>query len=305
MKLILSIDGGGIRGLVPAYILAELEQRYGKALPYDYVAGTSTGSILAGGLAIGLSAEKMLGFYYEDGPRIFAEPSLNHKLKSLWGQRGAKYDGQIFENILREKLGNVKLKDVNLPFLCTAYNMSFAYPTLFTNTTHPNYDLVDVIRASSAAPTYFTPKIMLENEYIDGGVFSSNPSIAALTYAKEIFKVLVPETIFLSMGTGGNPDRYENVEKWLKLKWIQPLINLMMSADNSYTHDIMESIYASVNKSTDYFRFDKKVPFDFVSSMDDASPENLDVLTSTAKKFITMNSWHIDMLLEKLSNLDN
>jgi patatin-like phospholipase/acyl hydrolase len=299
-KLAVSIDGGGIKGVVPAYIFTYLEERLGSALPIAYVGGTSTGSILGAGLATGIPAEKLLSFYLQDGPRIFGTPSWKYKLKTLNGLKGAKYDTQIFQDILLEKLGPGLLKDVKIPFLCTAFNMSKGLPELFTSTTTPNVRLVDVVAASSAAPTYFAPKIINGDSYIDGGMYANNPSLAVFTKAKEMYGVLAKDLTLLSVGTGSRLESYSNMDGWVKYQWIQPLLDIMMASDNAYTDSMINSLYGSVEKDDNYFRLNQPLPAKMSSAMDDASAENLQNLVEFAEYIVCKNTKVIDAFLEKI-----
>src|SRR5215475_13137622 len=133
---VLSIDGGGIRGLIPAAFLDQLEQRTGRRVfeLFDYVAGTSTGGILALGLganrpagAAPYSARELIGLYQTQGPRIFSRGFL-HRLVSLGGFNGAKYPADGVEGVLRTYFGDRRLKDARTNLLVTAYALELHRP---------------------------------------------------------------------------------------------------------------------------------------------------------------------------------
>jgi len=301
-KLAVSLDGGGIRGTIQAFILTHLENKFGGALPISYVGGTSTGAIVAAGLSLDIPADDLLSFYLKDGPRIFGKPSLKYKIKSLVGLKGAKYDAQVFQDILEENYGNKLMTDSHIPLLCTAYNISTGEPKLFTSRETPHISIVDAVLASATAPTYFKPKLIAGDDYIDGGMFASNPSLAVFTKAKEMYHILAEDLKLLSIGTCGVTQAFEDMDKAWKYKWIQPLINIMMSSDNEYTHSMIESLYESVNKEDNYLRLNVHMPSYYKAGMDDASQTNLSYLIEFARYVIKTNNKPIDKFLETLKN---
>src|SRR6476661_4637045 len=123
---ILAIDGGGIRGLIPALVLAEIEQRTGRRIAtlVDRIAGTSTGGILACALAKPdpLPASEIAGIYEVEGPKIF-DRSLLKTITSGDGFLDERYDDKGLMSALRKYLGDAKLGDATVPMLVTAYDI--------------------------------------------------------------------------------------------------------------------------------------------------------------------------------------
>lgn len=163
---ILSIDGGGIKGIFPAAVLANLEDRYLGGAPvtscFDLIAGTSTGGIIALGLGAGLRAADILRFYLEDGREIFPPAGF---FKRLWRQRClvmSLYDQQKLERRLRKALGQRTLGESSVRLCIPAFDDSGDIWVLKTPH-HPDFaedgqrDMVEVALATSAAPTYFRP----------------------------------------------------------------------------------------------------------------------------------------------------
>src|SRR5215217_2723426 len=195
---VLCIDGGGIRGLIPALVLSEIERRTGRrtAELVDLVAGTSTGGILACALtrpgADGrplYSADELAGIYIEEGPRIFHR-SLLKRIFSLEGWVDERYDDAGLNAALLRYLADGRLSEALTDVLVTAYDIQDRFAFFFRSArarTDPTYDfpLFQVARATSAAPSYFEPAeatdVAAARTYplIDGGIFAVNPSLCA------------------------------------------------------------------------------------------------------------------------------
>lgn len=205
---ILSIDGGGIRGILPGTILTYLEKQIQKKTGnekatigeyFDLIAGTSTGGILSliylcpdekGNYMFG--AEEALSIYLDQGDEIF-DVSLWKKIRSLDGNLDEKYDAAELERALLEYFGERKLSQALKPCLITSYDIRNRKAHFFTSieakSTVHDYYLRDVALATSAAPTYFEPvRIKSINgaphELIDGGVFANNPALCAYAEAR-------------------------------------------------------------------------------------------------------------------------
>ena len=217
---ILSIDGGGIRGIIPAMILKVIETATERPISdlFDLIAGTSTGGILALGLTKpnaqgkpAYSAEKMIGLYEEKGPIIFNR-SIWKKIHFLGNLTNEKYPAGPIEKILEDYFGEVLLSDSLKPVVIPSYEIESRTPYFFKTSKakenpQDNFRMRQVARATSAAPTYFAPcrlDIPGQDGYyalIDGGVFANNPTMCAFAEAK---KFSSPEDDFLvvSLGTG-------------------------------------------------------------------------------------------------------
>nr|GLL18839.1 patatin-like protein 3 isoform X1 [Ipomoea trifida]GMC57150.1 patatin-like protein 2 [Ipomoea batatas]GMC59565.1 patatin-like protein 2 [Ipomoea batatas]GME14958.1 patatin-like protein 2 [Ipomoea batatas] len=248
MVTILSIDGGGIRGIIPATILAHLEAKLQEldgpdariADYFDVMAGTSTGGLMTAMLTASnkdnrplYAAKDINPFYREHGPRIFPAFSRNNFLKNLGGP---KYDGRYLRGLVKRLLGN---KTMNQTLTCTiipTFDIKRLQPVMFTTTdakanASKNALLSDVCLGTSAAPTYLPPYYFETKDeagniwrynLIDGGVAANNPTMIALTHvSKEIltgsvqFKKMEPldtkRMLILSLGTGAakNEEKYD------------------------------------------------------------------------------------------------
>jgi patatin-like phospholipase/acyl hydrolase len=230
---ILSVDGGGIRGIIPALILQNLENRLknGKHLTdcFDIMAGTSTGGIIVLILNVldsygkpKYNASHIADLYKELGKEIFHD-SLWNRIKSGWGWFGTRYPEENLEKALTSYFANAELKDTLTQIIIPAYdieqdvNVFFSTNKAQRKVAH-NYLLKDVARATSAAPTYFNPAIITDtthtntNVLIAGGVSVNNPTLSAIV---EVVKTYGPNEYFMtvSLGTGTNYGAKSNLIK--------------------------------------------------------------------------------------------
>ena len=211
---ILALDGGGIRGIFPAAILAGLEREYLAARSagdyFDLIAGTSTGGILALGLGSGMTAGEILRMYLEEGHRVF--PS---KERGFAGRArrlvSAQYDRGPLDELLKRRLGDKTLRESRHRLLIPSTEGRNGEVWVFKTPHHPDYKLdgdtrmSSVAAATSAAPTYFTPFEQGGYTYLDGGVWANNPTMAALVEALSCFSVRRTDVRILSIGCGANP----------------------------------------------------------------------------------------------------
>lgn len=191
---ILSIDGGGIKGLYSAKVLSVFEKSFGTNLSdhFDLICGTSTGGLIALAASIGIPMSNVVKFYKEHGNEIFAS-KLKHfgKLGNvLLGIRQAvctsKYKQKPLREALEKVFGSRKICESNNLLCIPAYNLTNAQPRIFKRDYKSldrdnNTSYVDVGLATSAAPTYFPIKEIDNNDYVDGGVFANNPVLVGLT----------------------------------------------------------------------------------------------------------------------------
>jgi predicted acylesterase/phospholipase RssA len=208
---ILSIDGGGIRGIIPAMILAEIERRTGRRIAelFDLIAGTSTGGVLALGLTVPhdgkakkpkYRASQLVAFYEDDGKEVFH--SFWHNIVSLHGLIDERYPSERFEQVLRKYLGErTRLSQAITEVLITSYEIETCRPYAFSRrlarskqSGRFNPRMWEVARCTSAAPTYFAPyrinrprgTHLPPRTFIDAGVFINNPTLCAYAEAVSI-----------------------------------------------------------------------------------------------------------------------
>ncbi|MBP8257258.1 MAG: patatin-like phospholipase family protein [Opitutaceae bacterium] len=241
---ILSFDGGGIRGLVTLALLKRLQAQVpGLIQNASLLAGTSTGGIIALGLAAGKSVDDMIALYRENGEEIF-DDSWFDNIRDLGGLAGADYDQKNLGKILRKLLPGTRLEHLQKRVLIPTFDLDNEdtdpakrtwKPKFFHNFPGPDSDgaesVVDVALRTSAAPTYFPTY----DGFIDGGVVANNPSMAAVAQTQDP-RTTAPQPAFadvrvLSLGTGTNLSFIKGREHdWGLAQWAKPLIGLLMDA---------------------------------------------------------------------------
>jgi patatin-like phospholipase/acyl hydrolase len=284
---ILAVDGGGIRGLIPALVLAEIEKRTGRPIwsLFDLVAGTSTGAIIACALTrpSPMPADQVAAIYENEGPRIF-DASLLKKFTSLGGVVDERYDARELVKSLHRHLGDTRLGEAVTGILVTAYDLEARQALVLRR--EDDVSMADAAHASSAAPTYFEPVRLGARTLIDGGVFAINPAMLAYAEANGSIDVLA------SLGTGEHTRRlpYEEVKNWGQIEWAQPIIDVVFDGSADVVDDVLRRLI-----DERYVRL--QTPLDEASDdLDDASPENLAALRREADQLIAQRSADIDRL---------
>lgn len=218
---ILSIDGGGIKGVFPAAYLAEIERLYlnGESIAnyFDMVAGTSTGGIIALGLAKGLNSKEVLKIYQHNGKKIFPSTSGWFGLRNIRHILFSKFDQKHLKNALLEVFEQTLINDAKIRLVIPSFEGKHGEPFIYKTPHHPNYKLdkhkrmVDVALHTAAAPTYF--KAIDDNGYImmDGGLWANNPIMNALVDVLSCYDVPRENIRILSIGNG---NKNFKMSKW-------------------------------------------------------------------------------------------
>ena len=290
MYRILSIDGGGIRGIIPATILTYLESCLQKntgdpeariADYFDLIAGTSTGAILTALLLTPdeyfrprFTAMDTLDFYKNHGGEIFHLTPWQ-VIKSVNGFFSAKYSPKLLEALLMDIFGNVRLSELLKPCIIPCFDIQNNCAVFF-NQKNPkegckqDFFVREIIRATTAAPSYFpVAKITSCNnmyfKLIDGGVFANNPTTSAYIEAHKINNTaMVPNNLLiLSLGTGSAPQNYNTyrLQKGGITQWAFPLFDILLTSNSEITHHTMEVLFKRHQASHNYLR----IQTDFVS----------------------------------------
>jgi len=298
---ILSIDGGGIRGVYPAYILLKIQEKLKIRLDkqFSLIAGTSTGSIIAAAVAEAIDLNQVLELYREYGPQIFD----NHKLKKLKLCK-SKYDKIILKERLDSVFSNRRLGDVAVPLMIPATDIGNATVHVFKSSYHRSFVrdkdvfLKEAVMASCSAPIYFNPSKVDSYLLADGGLWANNPSLAAVIDAKKRLGVDLEDIRILSIGTGTSKQGYGVSEsrKWgLGTGWSgTKLVDLAMSLQSQSAHNYLGLLL----KESQILRlnFESDLPL----TLDDCS--KIEDLISRADKEFTNRSAEIkDFLSGKRS----
>lgn len=241
---ILSMDGGGIRGILTARILERLDAAVpGFLSKVDLFAGTSTGGILTGGLAFGYNPTQLRQLYEECANAVFAD-SLLDNIKDLGNLIGAQYSVEPLKEALTRHFADTTLGELPKKVLISAFDLdNEAVPPavrswkmkFFHNYPGPESDggelLVDTVLRTSVAPTYFP----IYQGYIDGGVAAGNPATCALAQAlhNSTGGQQLNNIVLLSLGTGINPHYLESQDgDWGLANWALHLVDIMLEGSN-------------------------------------------------------------------------
>jgi len=329
---ILSIDGGGIRGIIPAKILVKVEellQEYSQnprvkiSSFFDLIAGTSTGSILgalylcpkySGSKEAKYSAKEILDLYLNYGSNIF-ERSWKTKLIDYFGLGNPLYKEEYLEKMLKDYFDDLKLADLLKPCLFPAYDIEHGKAIFFNQMNaykdvSQNFLVREVVRASTAAPTYF-PVAKLSNQskesaysLIDGGIFANNPSLCAYIEAcKFPCQPTANEIMILSLGTGskGNTYPYQVSKGWGKVGWVIPVIDIYNSSASQTVDHQLNIIYRCHHVKDQYFRIEPDLKqYDVNPAMDCVSEENIKALVEIGDKIVEENLDMIKQFARKL-----
>jgi len=309
---ILSIDGGGVRGLIPGVVLCEIEKRMGKPLSdcFDLIAGTSAGGQIA--LAMSRAAKDGSAFWSADGidelyARSFATIfpfKKTGKLDLLRGVTHEKYSADGFESVLAELFGDSLMSESRVEVLIPAYEVEKGVPHFFTRSAaledpHENHSMRFVARSTSSAPTFFEPNQHHAGEraYIDGAVFANNPAMCAFAHAQSLGFDEDDMTV-VSLGTGSiSKDlTYDDTKDWGLVKWARPLFDITSQASNLS----IDWQLSHILRKAHYFRI-TPVFKDGRSAIDDARPENMAAVREIGLKMIEENSAVIDQMCERIS----
>jgi patatin-like phospholipase/acyl hydrolase len=297
-RRILSIDGGGVRGLIPAIALAALERVTGRPAreAFDFVAGTSTGALIAGAVATGIPADRVVSLYLEQAPRLFCRVPLLSTVRRLVA--GEMYDVRRLHDLIRDALGEVRaadwtLNDVPGDILVTAKGLQDGHQWYFvkdrpgTNTARTgDLGLADCLTASAAAPTYFEPWTVrgLESAgpMVDGGIgVAGNPVYQACVEAFLYSRGYQPqETIIVSLGTGHFFDRARPTWLYPWLGWI--LAELLRSPGEQQT-ELVDRHFPRAS----FYRVDVRLPRDL--GLDDVA--SLPVLRDIGDRLAERIDW--------------
>jgi patatin-like phospholipase/acyl hydrolase len=310
-KAILSIDGGGIRGIIPALVLAHIEEQTGMATAqlFDVIAGTSTGGILALGLTCPdgdrprFSARELAELYEREGARIFPHEFLG-VVRRLFGPR---YPSRGREKVLARELGDTRLKDALAEVIVTGYDIQARRPVFFRKAlaaSEPatrDFAMRDVALATSAAPTYFEPVRLrtadggAELVIVDGGVFANNPAMCAFVDRTTV-EGDRDSALVVSLGTGSltHPFTYAQARRWGLIGWGPHILDVVFDGVSESVEYELETILGH-----EYHRF--QVELVGVSDrMDDVSRPNVARLRRKAEELIAGRRDELDALAERL-----
>ncbi len=291
---VLAIDGGGIRGIIPAVILSELQTRLFADLytVFDLIAGTSTGGIIALGIGTRCknggpySPDELVDLYVQNGPAIFKKNPLTTELQVV----GPKYSPDALETTLTQYFQDTEFQTALTPLLISSYDLQSQLPFFFKShriagDSSFNWKVTDIARATSAAPTFFPPLHLVSGDQdyalVDGGVFVNNPSMAAYAEARSLYPA-APNIVVVSVGTGDRQDQitYATAKDWGLLGWAKQIVPVFMDSVSEAVDYELKSLPGCT-----YYRLQVPHLQDASSDMDDVDPENLANLQTVAREY--------------------
>ena len=263
---VLCIDGGGVRGIFATKILSLIETKFNIKIhdTFDLIVGTSTGSIVAGAVAINYDLTTLADDYSRDASKIF------QKRFSLCGLLKSKYDSRVLNNFLHDRLGDKKLGEIEKPIILNATNASVGDVHIFKSSYQTiqregdyvrdgDVPLFKAVLASCSAPIYFDPVNINGTLVCDGGIWANNPSLVGYTDAIRNFKSETKDIKILSVGTGQMSQNYQPSTYWgLLTGWKRTrLVDFMMSCQTTFPqnalHLIDNEIILRINPEIDYY----------------------------------------------------
>lgn len=330
---ILTIDGGGLRGIVPVRILQKVEQLTGKKIldTFDFLAGTSTGGLIASCLTLRnqqqplqpkYTLDQIADIYINKGKVIFPIKSgIGKFFNKVTNIYSPAYSADGIEKVLKEYVGNEKIKDALKPIIVSTYDLKSNRPVFFKSSEadgdeSANAAVHDVCRATSAAPTYLPAYSFMHkgNQLtgIDGGVYVNNPTMASLAELsryghagfykkKDGSSVAYDDIRILSLGTGTYTGSISEKQatSWGELQWVTRVIDIMMKGVNQSTD------YES-NEMLDngkYLRLNIDIKDEKYSDMADASDSTRAYLENEITAQVTGNADVLKLLQQFLAGL--
>ncbi|KAJ1698907.1 hypothetical protein LUZ63_007419 [Rhynchospora breviuscula] len=313
MHTILTIDGGGVRGIIPGVILAFLESKLqeldgedARIVDYfDVISGTSTGGLVTAMLATPgkdnrplFAAKEIPQFYIENCPKIF--PQRKNGFLGIVAQlHGPKYGGEYLHSKIEELLGDTKIHDALTSIVIPAYDCKRNTPVIFSKSEVENNSLMDALLSdicisTSAAPTFLPPHHFQTTDslgrtrsfnLIDGGIFANNPTLLAIQEMKQNFRINGRKIIIISLGTGSEKQDMklsaEHLAKWNSLEWLLPLLNMQLHATADMSDSLIASIFEGSEKN--FLRIQENSLTGETASVDVSTEENLQNLVEIGK----------------------
>ncbi len=276
---ILTLDGGGTRGIYTAQLLAKIEQAFQRRINtcFDLIAGTSTGAIIAGAAVSDIPMADIVELFETETPHIFQKRWYRIPLFL------SKYPSKKLAQVLAAHLPATPLGEIATPLMITSSEISRSNVYIFRSNygsrdsesvpTDKEVSLRDAILASCAAPTFFAPKSLDNFLLADGGLWANNPSTIALTEVLSAFGKGAQEVRMLSIGTGHSVNMYRNRRGWGFLtgwggaKLTSYVMTLQSQASADIVQLLLKQNYLRINAEIDFWELDTLTQLDTLKSL--------------------------------------
>lgn len=276
---ILTLDGGGTRGIYTAQLLAEIEQAFQRRIKtcFDLIAGTSTGAIIAGAAVSDIPMQDIVELFETETPHIFRRRWYRIPLFL------SKYPSEKLAQILAAHLPATPLDEIATPLMITSSEIAKSEVHIFRSNyesrdseialTDKDVNLRDAILASCAAPTFFAPKSVNNSLLADGGLWANNPSTIALAEALSAFEKDTREIRILSVGTGHSVNMYRNRRGWGFLtgwggaKLTSYVMTLQSQASADIGQRLLKQNYLRINAEIDFWELDTLTQLDNLKAL--------------------------------------
>ncbi len=327
---VLSIDGGGMRGILPAIVLQDLSRRMlaknrTEALSklFHLVAGSGSGALAALAMSYnvshpitgvplyrGLAPIEVVEAYHALGKKVFP-PGV---FRSIGQAFTGKYSAEYIEEVLKTVFGELKLDEAHTNVLVPAYYTHKGKAQLFSCsgkrdaqvlTGDQEWFIKDIARATIAAPTYFSPAYISGEDgkpqaYLDGSIVANNPALLAYQYAKAMYPE-AQEIHILSIGTGIKPSRltHRQIRDWGYFDWVNPARKVPLIEVHQAAQRSLVDTQLSLMPDAIYYRIETPLELDYVA-IDDASPSSLKKLDRLGKALIAKHEQVLNDFVEML-----
>lgn len=310
---ILSIDGGGIRGILPIYVLKYLEETSKKPIPelFDLIVGTSTGAIASAVLTASKDSKKplfstkdLLDFYNKDGRKIFYNPWY-HRVLTLNGLIGTKYMTSSRYDVFKQYLNGIYLDQLLNNVVIPTYDITHEKPMLFFNwkTTRgndANYPLTDLIMSATSPPGLF-PSVVFgpksrQMTLADGAVYANNPELIAVLTAMSLYPN--KKYILVSLGTGYLKQTLltKKVIDWGLFQWSKNILPLFVGSSMEINDYLLKELFPF---PLDLYHFNVKLP-QIMMALDNVSSSNIEKLNQKGEEMVADKKEELDNLILKL-----
>ncbi len=281
---------------------------------FDLIAGTSTGAIVALGLAVprtrsdeprGYTAAELESVYTRNAARIFSRTALR-RLVAIDDLLEERYPVAHLEQVLARYFGELRLSDLTVEALVPSFELSTRAPLMFERArarADEGHDLAlaHVARATSAAPTYFEPfqteyPVGTPRMFVDGGVVANNPAMCAFVRARQMWPD-ASRLILVSVGTGDLSDwiRHDEALGWGVAGWAKPLMEIVLDGGSELVDQQLEVLL----HAQDYLRLQLPLT-DASPRLDDASTENLSKLEEHADRVVEHFASRLEAIAREL-----